>query len=146
MPNEPKQDDVKAAEKARVAALREAYAAEPAFALEAIANDWSVEQARAQFADKLEAKCEELTAKVASLEADLAKAQADLAKAKAKPEAKAPASVAVEPLDAGREDVKDLSFDSILEALQEKGLSKADAIRQAARQNPALHKAWLNNS
>jgi uncharacterized small protein (DUF1192 family) len=147
MPNEPKQDDVKAAEKARVKALREAYASDPAFALEAIENEWSVEQARAHFADTLEARVTELSTKVASLEGELAKAQADLAKAKAKPQAAPVApSATVEPLSANREASVPVSFDSVLESLQEKGLSKADAIRQAARQHPALHKAWLNNS
>lgn len=147
MPNEPKQDDVKAAEKARVKALREAYASDPAFALEAIENEWSVEQARAHFADKLEARVAELSAKVASLESDLAKAQADLAKAKAKPPAPAVApSAVVEPLAANREGSAPANFDSVIEELMEQKMSRAEAIRCGVRKYPELHKAWLNNS
>lgn len=121
--------EVLAQERKRVAELKAAYPKDSDFALLAIEKGWSLLEAKAEYADVLAKRNEELQAEKDKLSADLSKSK-----------------LGTDPIGHGGSGEGAAKGDFMEQATRlaaEKGISRGTAVTQLAQENPDLHRAWL---
>jgi signal peptide peptidase SppA len=131
-----KKNDVEI-ERKRAGDLRAAFPKDAAFALEAIEKGWSVVEAKAAYADKLQVQLDEQIAKSAA--ADKAKADDKPAKTgnDALPALRGKA-------DSGSESGD--TFQAKVDELVKSGVSRGVAVSRVAGKHPELHRAFIEAS
>jgi len=126
-------DEARQAERQRVADLKAAFADDPAFALEQIESGAGVQQAQAAYADVLRTRLAEAQATIDDLTDQLAEVTG-------KADAPSTGAQAVESGD-GEEDGQGNFLEQARALAEEKGITKVEAMRRLAKDNPELYAA-----
>lgn len=132
-PPAPTADEIRAAERKRAADIKAAFPGDPAFALEQIEKGSTVAEAKAAFADVLQAKLAEKEKELTEAK----KAQAAAPKSTPRLPVTVPGG-APAPATAGVG-----QWHELVKAAQARGLSRSAAVREVATQNPEVHAAYV---
>lgn len=150
MPHEDKKDsaaEVLAAERDRQKAIKGAFPKDPAFALEAIEKGLSVLEAKAAYADKLQAKVDEDAQKLAASEQARTQAEEKLVQAQ-----KGPDAIPFRPTADAGQPQGEKDFMAAARAYREEGgkdehgqyrRSMREAMSHVAYTQPKLHEAFI---
>lgn len=129
--------DVLAVERKRCADLKAAYPKDEKFALLAIEKGWNLQEAKAEYADVLAKRNEELSAQNATLSADLAKSKPGTGSEKLGPD----------PIGAGGSKEGGAGEKSFIQLSDEyraqKNCSVQEAMSYTARTNPSAHAKYV---